>query len=737
MAFYGSSFIADQTGALVVQADRKTEGFHTHRSTSTRSPSSATGGVFRDRRPEMWRASHLGRSPQVHDDKGTLTDGTDHARDAARGRRIRDARWMGRTRPCGCWPYRTDIRRGFRPSAQRNYAAVAEATAALCPSWACRKAGSRKPRAILPRPSRSCLESDDAWVMLGPTSRHQRPGRAARRRLDLQRVGRPQGRPLLSVGQGRAGRLADLRPPQVQALPGRDRRRGRRHRYHGDGTCLVTEEVHLNPDRNPALTKSQIEDFLRDYMNVDKVLWLPLGVYKDETSGHIDDVLLRPFRRSTSTPRRTTRRTPHTSGQRRRSRCWNRETDAKRYAAQDQQDPSAGAVLHHQGGSRDHPGESGMDLPRRRASHGRLRQLPHHQRAGHPSATRPEHRRAGAQADAGRSSPSTTSSGCRRARSCSAAATSIASRSRYRPASFKSPRAFDTPWRRSRAAREEQERGAAYFRRPRPRRSDERDDHPGSGGRGRHGTGASRLSLENTDPIQMGFWTRTASGAPPEYLVPLRKHVAAKEGGGRADPLIPAVRDFKAWGYGRRRLPHVGQRDDRAGQRLCCGAARSDQEGDLGGRRRDLDRRLRQPVRDPERDRHNLALVQHDRAGRHADERVPRCRDGDAGRRLALFHDMAFNRRFKIVLDAWNIPESSASLTSSTSAIPRSRGRGYPRPRPRPACGRDGPRSGKSPDTATISGTPSSSANSSTARARSRAIRRPRSPSAARPPLEA
>ena len=30
MTFYGSSFIADQTGALVVQADRVTEGFHTH-----------------------------------------------------------------------------------------------------------------------------------------------------------------------------------------------------------------------------------------------------------------------------------------------------------------------------------------------------------------------------------------------------------------------------------------------------------------------------------------------------------------------------------------------------------------------------------------------------------------------------------------------------------------------------------------------------------------------------------
>ena len=45
-----------------------------------------------------------------------------------------------------------------------------------------------------------------------------------------------------------------------------------------------------NPYRNPALTKEQIADFLRDYMNVDKIIWLPLGVYEDETSGHIDNM---------------------------------------------------------------------------------------------------------------------------------------------------------------------------------------------------------------------------------------------------------------------------------------------------------------------------------------------------------------------------------------------------------------------------------------------------------------
>ena len=58
----------------------------------------------------------------------------------------------------------------------------------------------------------------------------------------------------------------------------------------GEGTLMVTEEVMLNPDRNPDLTKEQIGEFLRDYLHVDKIIWLPLGVFADETSGRIDNM---------------------------------------------------------------------------------------------------------------------------------------------------------------------------------------------------------------------------------------------------------------------------------------------------------------------------------------------------------------------------------------------------------------------------------------------------------------
>jgi agmatine deiminase len=57
----------------------------------------------------------------------------------------------------------------------------------------------------------------------------------------------------------------------------------------GEGTVLTTEECLLNPNRNPNNSRAEIERRLRDYLNVNKVLWLEKGVYLDETSGHVDN----------------------------------------------------------------------------------------------------------------------------------------------------------------------------------------------------------------------------------------------------------------------------------------------------------------------------------------------------------------------------------------------------------------------------------------------------------------
>ena len=58
----------------------------------------------------------------------------------------------------------------------------------------------------------------------------------------------------------------------------------------GEGTLLVTESCLLSAGRNPTLTEAQIEQKLKDYLGAEKVLWLPKGIYNDETNEHVDNV---------------------------------------------------------------------------------------------------------------------------------------------------------------------------------------------------------------------------------------------------------------------------------------------------------------------------------------------------------------------------------------------------------------------------------------------------------------
>ncbi|HEV7137803.1 MAG TPA: agmatine deiminase [Steroidobacteraceae bacterium] len=58
----------------------------------------------------------------------------------------------------------------------------------------------------------------------------------------------------------------------------------------GQGTVMLTEECVLNPNRNPGMTREQVEAVLRQYLGVDQFIWLGKGVFNDETSGHVDNL---------------------------------------------------------------------------------------------------------------------------------------------------------------------------------------------------------------------------------------------------------------------------------------------------------------------------------------------------------------------------------------------------------------------------------------------------------------
>jgi agmatine deiminase len=59
---------------------------------------------------------------------------------------------------------------------------------------------------------------------------------------------------------------------------------------NGAGSLITTEACLLHPNRNPELSRAQIEQYLKDYLGVRHILWLGDGIAGDDTDGHVDDL---------------------------------------------------------------------------------------------------------------------------------------------------------------------------------------------------------------------------------------------------------------------------------------------------------------------------------------------------------------------------------------------------------------------------------------------------------------
>ena len=57
----------------------------------------------------------------------------------------------------------------------------------------------------------------------------------------------------------------------------------------GTGTLITTEQCLLNKNRNPDLTKEEIEDNIKKYLNIKKIIWLKHGT-DEGTDGHVDNI---------------------------------------------------------------------------------------------------------------------------------------------------------------------------------------------------------------------------------------------------------------------------------------------------------------------------------------------------------------------------------------------------------------------------------------------------------------
>jgi len=58
----------------------------------------------------------------------------------------------------------------------------------------------------------------------------------------------------------------------------------------GEGTLITTEQCLLNPNRNPGLTRQQVEERLVLFTGARRIIWLGEGFSDDETDGHVDNV---------------------------------------------------------------------------------------------------------------------------------------------------------------------------------------------------------------------------------------------------------------------------------------------------------------------------------------------------------------------------------------------------------------------------------------------------------------
>ena len=192
------------------------------------------------------------------------------------------------------WPHRPDTWRDNAGPAREAFAQVAAAILPATPVILCVAADqAEQARATLP-PEVQILEipSDDSWMRdIGPS--YVVNGRGELRGVDWE----------FNAWGGTVNGLYsdwsqdDALASRLLTLRGENRYRaplvleGGSVHVDGEGTCITTAECLLHPGRNPALDKRAIEVLLGDYLNVDKVIWLPRGVYNDETDGHIDNIL--------------------------------------------------------------------------------------------------------------------------------------------------------------------------------------------------------------------------------------------------------------------------------------------------------------------------------------------------------------------------------------------------------------------------------------------------------------
>jgi agmatine deiminase len=199
------------------------------------------------------------------------------------------AEWEPHERTLMAWPCRRDLWGSALEQAREEYAAVARAIAEFEPVT---MIAANAEDTLMARGACAAgvevteLPLDDSWLRdCGPIYVYREDGRRVAGHFAFNAWGEkysPWDRDA-AVGGLIARQLGDevIRVPLV--LEG-----GSIH-TDGAGTLLTTEQCLLNPNRNPSLSRGQIERALADRLGVERIVWLGQGLVEDrDTDGHVD-----------------------------------------------------------------------------------------------------------------------------------------------------------------------------------------------------------------------------------------------------------------------------------------------------------------------------------------------------------------------------------------------------------------------------------------------------------------
>jgi agmatine deiminase len=200
------------------------------------------------------------------------------------------AEWEPHERTLMGWPCRTDLWGETMDQARADYATVANAVAAFEPVTMIANPGADAAdarAACTARVEIVELALDDAWLRdCGPIYVVDDDG-ASRTAVHFGFNAWGEKYPPwdhdAAVGRLVAEHLGD------PVLDGGMVLEGGSILTDGAGTLLTTEQCLLHPNRNPSMSRADIQEILRDRLGVQTILWLGMGLLEDrDTDGHVD-----------------------------------------------------------------------------------------------------------------------------------------------------------------------------------------------------------------------------------------------------------------------------------------------------------------------------------------------------------------------------------------------------------------------------------------------------------------